>query len=153
MIHSAGCDRMKAELEVERGNVGYLAEAGEGRGRWTVARAHRILALSISLAPEPLSHRISCSLRNARRLVPLPNCLLSLPRHFHFPCFVFQEPYQSSLLSLSLSLELPPTFVFLKTFAHRESVMQPIECIPFRSNYSKGYTGNRRGIINYRLDG
>lgn len=104
VIHSAGCDRMKAELEVERGNVGYLAEAGEGRGRWTVARAHRILALSISLAPEPLSHRISCSLRNARRLVPLPNCLLSLPRHFHFPCFVFQEPYQSSLLSLSLSL-------------------------------------------------
>lgn len=95
---------MKAELEVERGNVGYLAEAGEGRGRWTVARAHRILALSISLAPEPLSHRISCSLRNARRLVPLPNCLLSLLRHFHFPCFVFQEPYQSSLLSLSLSL-------------------------------------------------
>lgn len=89
-----GWERTKAELEVERGsgNVGYLAEAERRRGRWTVARAHRIrarLALGISLAP--LSHRISCRLRNARRLVPLPNCLLSLPRHFHFPSSMFQE--------------------------------------------------------------
>lgn len=93
VIHSRGWERTKAELEVERGsgNVGYLAEE-QRRGRWTVARAHRIharLALGISLAP--LSHRISCRLRNARRLVPLPNCLLSLPRHFHFPSSVFQE--------------------------------------------------------------
>lgn len=131
MIHSPGWERTKAELEVERGsgNVGYLAEAGRRRGRWTVARAHRIrarLALGISLAP--LSHRISCRLRNARRLVPLPNCLLSLPRHFHFPSSVFQEA--------RLPLESEPPFsriisdvYFLKTLAHCESVTQPIERI------------------------
>ena len=122
-----------------------------------MARAHRIhariLALSISLAAEPLSHRISCPLRNARRLVPLPNCLLSLPPSFSFsflrvpgnPGLPVEPPFS---LSLSLSLELPPTFTFLKKRSRIRNVTDRAYSFELLERI---YTGNRRGIIDYRL--
>lgn len=118
-----------------------------------MARAHRIhariLALSISLAAEPLSHRISCPLRNARRLVPLPNCLLSLLPSFSFsflrvpgnPGLPVEPPF-------SLSLELPPTFTFLKKGSRIRNVTDRAYSFELLERI---YTGNRRGIINYRL--